>query len=189
ASRRMMAAGRNTSSMYPVAMPASAAAVMNQPDRASRAMAENSASPPSNTASSQPAARLCNSRDRRSRSCPSVMCHPQPNASLQPLQPDVLIADQQQDTTPADPLQQLTDASGGIAVQLRQRLMPQPHRGIARQQPGQPQAAELATGQTQPALAVRCIQLQRQPPQRLPQPHLLQHLNLPHIRRLGRRQS
>src|SRR5690554_2122017 len=114
----MMAAGRNTSSMYPVAMPASAAAVMNQPDRASRAMAENSASAPSNRASSQPAARLCNSRDRRSRSCPSVMCYPQPNASLQPLQPGVLMTDQQQGATPAEPLQQLTDASGGIAEVL-----------------------------------------------------------------------
>src|SRR5690606_24707907 len=166
----MMAAGRNTSSMYPVAMPASAAAVMNQPDRASRAMAENSASPPSNRASSQPAARLCNSRDRRSRSCPSVMCHLQPNASLQPLQPDVLMADQQQDTTPAEPLQQPTAAPGGIAAQTRHRLSPQPRGGVAQQQPGQRQAAELATGQTQPALAERCIQLQRQPPQQLPQP-------------------
>src|SRR5690554_3507228 len=166
----MMAAGRNTSSMYPVAMPASAAAVMNQPDRASRAMAENSASPPSNTASSQPAARLCNSRDRRSRRCPSVMCHPQPNASLQPLQPGVLMTDQQQGATPAEPLQQLTDAPGGIAAQMRQRPIQQPHGGVAQQQPGQRQAAELATGQTQPALAERCIQLQWQPPQQLNTP-------------------
>src|SRR5690606_12195324 len=108
----------------------------NQPDRASRAMAENSASAPSNRASSQPAARLCNSRDRRSRSCPSVMPHLQPDASLQPLQPGILVADQQQGTTPAEPLQQLTNASGSIAVQMRQRLIQQPHGGVAQQQPG-----------------------------------------------------
>src|SRR5690606_17441424 len=102
-------------------------------------------SPPSNTASSQPAARLCNSRDRRSRRCPSVMCRLQPDASLQPLQPGVLMADQQQGTTPAEPLQQLADTAGGIAVQMGQRLIQQPQRGIAQQHPGQRQAAELPT--------------------------------------------
>src|SRR5690606_10754230 len=145
------AAGQVPTGQYPESSVASPATVMIQPYRPSSAMAEDSASPPSNTASSQPAARLCNSRDSPSRRCPSVMCHPQPNASLQPLQPGVLMTDQQQGATPAEPLQQLTDASGGIAVQMRQRLIQQPHGGVAQQQPGQRQAAELATGQTQPA--------------------------------------
>src|SRR5690606_20221470 len=147
----MMAAGRNTSSMYPVAMPASAAAVMNQPDRASRAIPENSASAPSNRASSQPAARLCNSRDRRSPSCPSGRGHGQRGGRLLPRRTDVLMADRKHGTSPADPLKQAADAPRALAVQMRQRLIQQPHGGIAHQQPGQRQAAELAAGQTPPA--------------------------------------
>src|SRR5690606_25489316 len=193
ASNRITAAGRKISSRYPLAMPARAAAVINQPDSASRPMAENSVTAPSISAISQPARRLPKSCRRRSGpvavSRGSVMARLQHQAALQPLQPGHFVADQYQRTSTAESLEQRTNTLRSIRVEVGQRFIQQPYRGVPQQHPRQRQPAQLTAREPQSALAQRRLQLQGQPPQQFPQSHLLQRPDQGVILGIGRCQA